>query len=119
MFGALRHNPVLAARYTHLTGRAEHTLTDAQARVALAAALLRQLQAVITTRTPWDPAIAAGLTPATGRPDRRGTNTRAPEAPLPPDRARAARAGRARHTVGTRIPRSTLGSPARLPTEPG
>ena len=73
MFGALRHNPVLAARYTHLTGRAKHKLTDAQARVALAAALLRQLHAVITTATPWDPAIAAGLTPATGH---RGTEGR-------------------------------------------
>ena len=75
VFGALRHNPVLAARYTHLTGRAEHKLTDAQARVALAAALLRQLHAVITTRTAWDPAIAAGLTPGTGHPDR-GTDNR-------------------------------------------
>ncbi len=59
-FAALRHNPVLAARYAHLTGRPDHPLTDAQARVAVAASLLRQLHAVITTGMAWDPAIAAG-----------------------------------------------------------
>jgi hypothetical protein len=36
-------------------------LTDTQARVAVAAAVLRQLHAVVVTRTAWDPAIAAGL----------------------------------------------------------
>ena len=61
VFGALHHNPVLAARYTHLTGRAQNPLTDAQARVAVAASLLRQLHAVIVARTAWDPTIAAGL----------------------------------------------------------
>ena len=61
VFAALHHNPVLAARHTHLTGRADNPLTDTQARVALAAGLLRQLHAVIVTRAPWDPAIAAGL----------------------------------------------------------
>ena len=59
-FAALRHNPVLAARHAHLTGRTDHPLTDAQARVAVAASLLRQLHAVITTGTVWNPAIAAG-----------------------------------------------------------
>jgi len=59
-FAALRHNPVLAARHAHLVGRDEHRLSDAQARVAVTASLLRQLHAVIVTRTPWDPAIAAG-----------------------------------------------------------
>ena len=39
----------------------DNPLTDTQARVALAGGLLRQLHAVIATRTPWDPAIAAGL----------------------------------------------------------
>ena len=34
--------------------------TDAQARVAIAGSLLRQLHAVITTGTAWNPAIAAG-----------------------------------------------------------
>lgn len=59
-FAALHHNPVLAARHAHLTGRAGNRLTDAQARVAVAGSLLRQLHAVVTTRTAWDPAIAAG-----------------------------------------------------------
>jgi len=61
VFTALQHNPVLAAKHTHLTGRADNPLTDTQSRVAVAAALLRQLHAVVVTRTPWDPAIAAGL----------------------------------------------------------
>ncbi len=61
VFTALRHNPVLAARHTHLTGRTDNPLTDTQARVACAASLLRQLHAVIVTGTAWDPAIAAGL----------------------------------------------------------
>lgn len=63
VFSALRHNPVLAARHAHLIGRTENKLTDAQARVAVAGSLLRQLHAVITTGTAWDPAIAAGLNP--------------------------------------------------------
>jgi transposase len=61
VFTALQHNPVLAARHAHLVGRAENPLTDTQARVAVAASLLRQLHAVTVTRTAWDPAIAAGL----------------------------------------------------------
>lgn len=64
-FGALRHNPVLAARHAHLTGRKGNPLTDAQARVAVAGSLLRQLHAVVTTRTAWNPEIAAGLGRAT------------------------------------------------------
>lgn len=60
VWAALHHNPVLAARYAHLTGRADRQLTDAQARVAIAGSLLRQLHAVITTGTAWNPAIAAG-----------------------------------------------------------
>ncbi|MGH3839303.1 MAG: IS110 family transposase [Pseudonocardiaceae bacterium] len=61
VFTALQHNPVLAAKHTHLTGRADNPLTDTQARVAVAASLLRQLHAVVVTRTAWDPTIAAGL----------------------------------------------------------
>ncbi len=61
VFTALQHNPVLAARHHHLTTRAENPLTDTQARVAVAASLLRQLHAVVVTRTAWDPTIAAGL----------------------------------------------------------
>jgi transposase len=66
IFPALHHNPVLAARYAHLVGRPDRQLTDAQARVAVAGSLLRQLHPVITTGTPWDPAIAAGTTHAGG-----------------------------------------------------
>lgn len=60
VFAALQHNPVLAARHAHLTGRAERPLTDAQARVAVAGSLLRQLHAVVTTGTAWNPSIATG-----------------------------------------------------------
>ncbi len=60
VWAALRNNPVLAARYAHLTGRADNKLTPTQARVAVAGSLLRQLHAVLTTGTPWDPAIASG-----------------------------------------------------------
>jgi transposase len=59
-WAAIRHNPVLAARYAHLTGREHNRLTDPQARVAVAGALLRQLFVVVTRRVPWDPAIAGG-----------------------------------------------------------
>lgn len=58
---ALIHNPVLAARHQHLLTRPDNPLTDTQARVAVAASLLRQLHAITVTRTAWDPAIAAGL----------------------------------------------------------
>jgi transposase len=60
VWGALPHNPVLAARYTHLTGRDHNQLTDHQARTALAASLLRWLWVVATKRIPWDAAIASG-----------------------------------------------------------
>lgn len=60
VWGALPHNPVLAARHTHLTRREHNPLTDQQARTALAGSLLRQLFVVVTTRTAWNPAIAAG-----------------------------------------------------------
>ena len=63
VWGALRRNPVYAARHASLTGRAEDQLTDQQARAAIAAALLRQIHAIITRRTPWDAGIAAGRAP--------------------------------------------------------
>src|SRR3712207_7224309 len=50
-----RNNPVLAARYAHLTSRTKNKLTNTQARVAVAGSLLRQLHAVITTGAAWDP----------------------------------------------------------------
>jgi transposase len=60
VWGALRHNPVYAARHQALTGRAKDPLTDQQARAAIAAALIRQIHAIITRRIPWDADIAAG-----------------------------------------------------------
>jgi transposase len=60
VWGALPHNPVLADRHAHLTGRAVNPLSDAQARIAVAGSLLRQLFVVVTTRTAWNPGIARG-----------------------------------------------------------
>jgi hypothetical protein len=64
VWGALPHNPVLAARYRHLTTRASHQLTAGQARAARAATLPRWLHAVTTRRRPFDAAIASGQTRA-------------------------------------------------------
>jgi transposase len=63
-WAALRHNPVLRAKYAHLTSRDGSRLAGGQARAACAAALLRWLWAVITRRQPWDARIAAGTIPA-------------------------------------------------------
>jgi hypothetical protein len=46
--------------FRHLTTRACNPLKANQAKVAIAAALLRQLFVVVTRRVAWDPAIAAG-----------------------------------------------------------
>jgi transposase len=64
VWGALRHNRVLGAKYAHLTGRDQNRLADGQARVACAATVLRWLWAVITTGQAWDARIAAGQIPA-------------------------------------------------------
>jgi transposase len=58
VWGAQRANPVYAARFTHLTKRQQNSLTVPQAQAVIAAAILRQLHAVITTGRRWDPAIA-------------------------------------------------------------
>jgi transposase len=60
IWGALRHNSVYSARYTHLTTRTNNPLRPGQARAAIAAALLRQLFIVVTRRVAWDPTIASG-----------------------------------------------------------
>jgi len=60
VWGARQHNQILAAKFTHLTNRDRDRLTDGQAHVACAAALLRWLYAIVTTRQPFDPDIAAG-----------------------------------------------------------
>ena len=59
VWGALKSNPVYAARFAHLTGREHNKLSTGQAHAALAAALLRHLHAVITTGQRWNPDIAA------------------------------------------------------------
>src|SRR5664280_2179981 len=60
VWGAQKANPVYAAKSTHLTNRSENKVNRGQAHAAIAAALLRQLHAVVTTAQKWDPAIAAG-----------------------------------------------------------
>jgi transposase len=62
VWGAQSNNPVYAARYRHLTTREHNRLTPTQAQAVIAAAILRQLHAVVTTGRRWDPAIAAGGT---------------------------------------------------------
>jgi transposase len=63
VWAALPNNPVMAARFTHLTTRDHNRLARQQARTACAAALLRWLHVVTTRRVSWDPVIAAGHTP--------------------------------------------------------
>jgi transposase len=58
VWGAQRHNPVMAARYQHLTTRADNPLSDGQAKAALAAALLRWLHVITTQHVGWDAALA-------------------------------------------------------------
>lgn len=71
IWGTLRNNPVHAARYRHLTTREQNPLKPTQAQAAVAAALLRQLHAIVTTGQAWDPVIAT-----------RGTRPAPVEAPL-------------------------------------
>jgi hypothetical protein len=61
VWGALPHNSVLHAKFTHLTRRDTDRLAPAQARAACAATLLRWLHAIVTRREPFHPDIAAGL----------------------------------------------------------
>ena len=58
VWGAQRANPAYAARYRHLTTRANNKLKPTQAQTVIAAAILRQLHAVITTGQVWDLNIA-------------------------------------------------------------
>lgn len=66
IWGALRCNQVYADRHAALTTRDTGRLTNGQAHAALAAAMLRQLAAVVTRRVPWDPAIASGTAAPAG-----------------------------------------------------
>jgi transposase len=63
VWAVLHTNTVYAARYRHLTSREKNKLTPTQAYSVVAAAVLRQLHAVITTGRAWDPAIARHGTP--------------------------------------------------------
>jgi transposase len=58
VWGAQRTNPVYDARYRYLISRENNKLTPTQAQAVIAAAILRQLHAVITTGRKWDPKIA-------------------------------------------------------------
>jgi len=58
VWGAVKTNPVYAARYLHLTTRETNKLKPTQAQTVLAGAILRQLHAVITTGQAWDRDIA-------------------------------------------------------------
>jgi transposase len=59
-WGMLRHNPVLAAKYTQLTTREHDKLNAGQAHIACTAALLRWIYALTVHHTLWDPRIASG-----------------------------------------------------------
>ena len=59
-WGAQHVNPVLAARYAHLTRREHNRLNRGQARAACAATLLRWIHGVVVRRVPWDADVAAG-----------------------------------------------------------
>jgi len=60
VWGALPHNRVLHAKFTHLTRRDTDRLVPAQARAACAATLLRWLYAIVIRREPFHPDIATG-----------------------------------------------------------
>jgi transposase len=59
-WGALSSNTVYAAKYAHLTTREKNKLAPGQAQAVIAAAILRQLHAVVTRREAWNAEIAAG-----------------------------------------------------------
>jgi transposase len=61
-WGAMKSNTVYQQRFVHLTTRDVAKLKPAQARCAIAAALLRQLHAVVTTGRAWNSTIAANGT---------------------------------------------------------
>jgi hypothetical protein len=74
----------------HLTTRETNRLTPTQAQTVIAAAILRQLHAVITTGHAWDPDIATG-----GAEHRRAYPS--PPEPRSSDRTRTVGASPPRH----------------------
>lgn len=67
VWAAMPNNPVMAARFAHLTTRQDNRLARQQARTACAAALLRWIHVVVTRRVTWDPQSQPGA-PRCGRP---------------------------------------------------
>jgi transposase len=59
VWACLQNNRVYATRYRHLTSREVNRLKPTQAQTIVAAAILRQLYAVVATGQAWDPGIAA------------------------------------------------------------
>jgi transposase len=68
VWGAQRANPVYAARCQYLLSREQNKLTPTQAQAVIAAAILRQLHAIITTGQAWDPLTATHGTWRKGTP---------------------------------------------------
>ena len=68
VWGAQRANPVYAARYQYLISREQNKLTPTQAQTVIAAAILRQPHAIITTGQAWDPLTATHGTRRKGTP---------------------------------------------------
>ena len=62
VWGTQRNNAIYAARYKHLTTRETNKLTPTQAQTVIAAAILRQLHAIIVTGKAWNPDIASNGT---------------------------------------------------------
>lgn len=58
VWGCLQNNRVYAARYRHLTSRDTNRLKPTQAQTVVAAAILRQLYAVVIHERAWDPHLA-------------------------------------------------------------
>jgi hypothetical protein len=58
VWGCLQNNRVYAARYRHLTTRESNRLTPTQAQTVIAAAILRQLYAVVVHQQVWNAHLA-------------------------------------------------------------
>jgi transposase len=56
--GLSTEQPVYAARYRYLTSRETNRLTPTQAQTVIAAAILRQLYAVVVHESAWNPHLA-------------------------------------------------------------
>ena len=80
VWGCLQTNRVYAARYRHLTTRETNRLKPTQAQTAVAAAILRQLYAVVVHQQAWDPSRRRPRHHA-GRRWLRHNPTRAPRTP--------------------------------------